>query len=104
MDEDLLQAVIKVEKDIQQSIEAEKNKAADWLESIRVSLNQELKEKKQQLLDHHDHSLVETCQITRHKAEKEISEVNKMAEYIQNLPDDILLEVSQYLHVILPKE
>ena len=46
MEEDLLQAVIKVEKDIQQSIETEKKKAADWLESIRVSLNQELKEKK----------------------------------------------------------
>jgi len=46
MEEDLLQAVIKVEKEIQQSIEAEKRKAADWLESIRVSLSRELKEKK----------------------------------------------------------
>ena len=37
MEEDLLQAVIKVENEIQQSIKAEKNKAADWLESVRVA-------------------------------------------------------------------
>ena len=42
MEEDLLQAVIKVENEIQQSIKAEKKKAADWLESVRVSLAQEL--------------------------------------------------------------
>ena len=104
MEEDLLQAVIKVEKEIQQSIEAEKKKAADWLESIRVSLSQELKEKKQQLLDDHDLSLEETCTITRNKAEKEIFEVNQMAEYLQNLPEDVLLEVSEYLQLILPEE
>ena len=104
MEEDLLQAVIKVEKEIQQSIEAEKRKAADWLESIRVSLSRELKEKKQQLLDNHDQSLEATCQITRHKAEEEISEVNQMAEYLQNLPEDVLLEVGEYLQPILPEE
>ena len=104
MEEDLLQAVIKVEKEIQQSIEAEKRKAADWLESIRVSLSRELKEKKQQLLDNHDQSLEATCQITRHKAEEEISEVNQMAEYLQNLPEDVLLEVGEYLQLILPEE
>ena len=104
MEEDLLQAVIKVEKEIQQSIEAEKRKAADWLESIRVSLSRELKEKKQQLLDDHDQSLEATCQITRHKAEEEISEVNQMAEYLQNLPEDVLLEVGEYLQLILPEE
>ena len=104
MEEDLLQAVIKVEKEIQQSIEAEKRKAADWLESIRVSLSQELKEKKQQLLDDHDQSLEATCQITMHKAEKEISEVNQMAEYLHNLPEELLLKVGEYLQLILPEE
>ena len=104
MEEDLLQAVIKVEKEIQQSIEAEKKKAEVWLEAIRVSLSQELKEKKQQLLDDHDQSLEKTCQITRLKAEKDISEVNQMTEYLQNLPEDVLLEVSEYLQLILPKK
>jgi hypothetical protein len=104
MEEDLLQAVIKVEKEIQQSIEAEKKKAEVWLEAIRVSLSRELKEKKQQLLDDHDLSLEATCQITRHKAEKEISEVNQMAEYLQDLPEHVLLEVGEYLQLILPEK
>ena len=104
MEEDLLQAVIKVEKEIQQSIEAEKKKAAGWLESVRVSLNQELEDKKQQLLDDYDQSLEETCRITRHKAEKDISEVKQMADYLENLPEDILLEVCEYLQAILPEE
>ena len=104
MEEDLLQAVIKVEKEIQQSIEAEKKKAAGWLESVRVSLNQELEDKKQQLLDNHDQSLEETCQLTRHKAERDISEVNQMTEYLQNIPEEVLQEVSEYLRVILPDE
>ena len=103
MEEDLLQAVIKVEEEIQQSIEAEKKKAEAWLEAIRVSLSRELKEKKQQLLDNHDQSLEETCKITRHKAENDISEVNQMAEYLQNLPEDVLLDVSEYLQMILPE-
>ena len=105
MKEDLLQTVINVENEIQQSIEAEKKKAADLFESVRVSLSQELTEKKQQLLDHSAQSLEETCQITRLKAEKEISDVNQMAEYLQNLPEDILLEViTEYLQMILPEE
>ena len=74
MEEDLLQAVIKVEKEIQQTIAAEKKKAEVWLESIRVSLSSELNEKKQLLLDDHDQYLEKTCQETRQKAEKEISE------------------------------
>ena len=104
MEEDLLQAVIKVENEIQQSIKAEKKKAAAWLESVRVSLAQELQEKKQQLLDNHDQSLEETCQLTRHKAERDISEVNQMTEYLQNIPEEVLQEVSEYLRVILPDE
>ena len=104
MEEDLLQSVIKVEKEIQQSIRAEKKKAAAWLESIRVSLSQELQEKKQQLMDDHDQALDKTCQITRSKAESDISEVNRIAEYLQNLPEDVLMEVSDYLQLILPEE
>jgi hypothetical protein len=45
MEEDLLQTVIKVESEIQHSIESERKKAAEWLESVRVSLSQELEAK-----------------------------------------------------------
>ena len=104
MEKDLLQSVIKVEKEIQQSIEAEKKKAADWLESERVLSSQELMEKKQQLLDHYDQSLDQTCKLSRNKAEREISEVNRLAEYLQNIPEEILQKVvDEHLRSILPE-
>ena len=103
MEKDLLQAVIKVEKEIQDSIEAEKKKAADWLESVRIAASLELENKKQQLLDHYDQSLGETCQLSQHKAEQEIAEVNRMAEYLLKLPVEIAEDVvTEYLPAILP--
>ena len=103
MEEDLLHSVIKVEKEIQQTIEAEKKKAADWLESLRVSLRQELEDKKKQLTEEYDQSLELTCRECRLNAEKEISDVNQMAERIQNLPEKILLDlINDHLQLILP--
>ena len=104
MEEDLLQAVIKVEKEIQQNIEAERRKAAEWLESVRDALNQELDLKKQELTEHYNQSLEITCRETRTEAENEIQAVNRLADYLQHLPADVLEDVvAEYLHEILPK-
>ena len=104
MEEDLLQSVIHVEKEIQQTIEAEKKKAADWLESVRISARQELEEKKQRLTEEFDLSLEDTCRECRLNAEKEISDVEQTAERIQNLPDEILLDlINEHLQSILPE-
>ena len=103
MEKDLLQEVIKVEKEIQQSIEAEKKKAAAWLESERIAAGQDLHQKKQQLLDEYDQSLDQTCRLTRNKAEAEITEVNIFVEYLENIPEEILREtVVGHLKSILP--
>ena len=105
MEKDLLQAVIKVESEIQKSIESERGKAADWLESVRVSQSQELESKKQQLAEQYTQGLAETCQECRLKAEKDISDGNEMAEHLQNLPDESMQDVvSAYLTGILPEK
>ena len=105
MEKDLLQAVITVESEIQQSLEIERKKAADWLESVRISLSQELEAKKQQLEEEYVQSLETTCKTCELKAEKEIADVNQMAEYLQNLPVEILQEVVKpFLQEILPEE
>ena len=103
MEEDLLQAVIRVEKEIQQSVEAEKKKAAAWLESERISASSDLQQKKQQLLDEYDQSLDQTCRLTRNKAESEITKVNIFVEYLENISEEILREtVIGHLKSILP--
>ena len=103
MEKDLLQAVIKVESEIQQSIESERKKAAEWLESVRVSLSRELETQKQKLEEEYARSLETTCSECELKATKEIADVNLMADHLQNLPDEILQDVvKQFLPQILP--
>ena len=105
MEKDLLQAVIKVESEIQQTVESERKKAAEWLESVRVTLSQELETKKQQLDKEYTQSLATTCQECEFKAKKEIADINEMADNLQNLSDDILLElVRDYIFEILPEK
>ena len=105
MEKDLLQAVIKVESEIQQSIESERRKATDWLESVRVSQSQELESQKQQLAEQFTRALAETCQECKLKAEKDISDVTGMADHLQNLPDEIMQDVlSDFLIEVLPEE
>ena len=105
MEKDLLQAVIKVESEIQQSLESERKKAAEWLESVRVSVSQELEAKKQQLEDEYAQGLETTCKDCEIKAKKEIADVNQMAEHLQSLPDEMLQDVVRgFLQEILPAE
>lgn len=105
MEKDLLQAVIKVESSIQQSIESERKKAAEWLESVRVSLSQELEAKKQQLEKEYTRSLESTCMACEIKAQKEVTDVNEMVENLQNITDDILQDIVRvFLQDILPAE
>lgn len=105
MEKDLLQAVIKVESAIQQSIESERKKAAEWLESVRVSLSQKLEAKKQQLEKEYTRSLESTCMACEIKAQKEVTDVNEMVENLQNITDDILQDIVRvFLQDILPAE
>jgi formate dehydrogenase maturation protein FdhE len=105
MEKDLLQAVIKVESAIQKSIETERKKAAEWLESVRVSLSQALEAKKQQLEEEYARSLESTCMECEIKAQKEVKNVNEMVENLQNITDEMLQEIVRgFLQDILPAE
>jgi hypothetical protein len=105
MEKDLLQAVIKLESAIQQSIESERIKAAEWLESVRVSLSRELEAKRQQLEEEFARALETTCMECRIKAAKEITDVTRLAENLQNLPDEVLQDVvREFVQDILPTE
>ena len=105
MEKDLLQTVIKVESAIHQSIESERKKAAEWLESVRVSLSQELEAKKLQLDEEYARALESTCRECEIKAQKEVADVTEMVENLQNIKDEILQEIVRgFLHEILPAE
>ena len=103
MEKDLLQAVIKAESAIQQSIESERQKAAEWLESVRVSLSRELEAKKRQLEEEYARALETTCTECEIKAKKEITDVDQMAEDLRKIPDEVLQDVvRKFIRDILP--
>jgi len=105
MEKDLLQEVIKVEEEIQQTIEAEKKKAAAWLESERTALSRELEDRKLQLEKEFSRSFEAARRECEIQAEKEIAAVNQLAENLQNIPDAVLQEVvRKSLQVILPED
>ena len=105
MEKDLLQAVIKVEAEIQQSIESERKKAADWLESVRISLSREFESKKQEMEKRFVQSLETTGRECELKAAREIAAAEQMAGHLQNLPESILQDVvREYLDQILPPD
>lgn len=105
MEENLLQSVISVETAIQQSLESEREKAAKWVESVRVSLSRELESKKQQLVREFNISLEATSGDCEARARNRICEADRAAERLQNIPDSVLQEVVlEFLPTILPKE
>ena len=103
MEKDLLQAVVKAESAIQQSIESERQKAAEWLESVRVSLSRELEAKRRQLEEEYARTLETTCTECEIKAKKEITDVDQMAEDLRKIPDEVLQDVvRKFIRDILP--
>ena len=105
MKKDLLQAVITVESEIQQNIETERKKAANWLESIRVSLSRELQAKKQQLEKEFARSLETMARELESEASREITAADLMMDHLQKLSENFLQDVvKKFLPQILPTE
>lgn len=105
MEEDLLQTVIKVESEIQHTIESERKKAAEWLESVRVTLSRELETQKRQLEEEFTGALETKLKEYEVTARAEIDAADQMAENLQNLSDEILQDaVKEFLVEILPSD
>ena len=103
MKKDLLQSVVEVEKEIQDSIEAEKLKAAEWLESVRVSCSKEIDDTRRQLEDNYSQSLEHACSEAEQKGAKIIADANRLADYFKNLPEEIInRSILRHISTILP--
>lgn len=104
MEKDLLRSVVEVEKEIQDSIEAEKIKAAEWLESVRVSCSKEIDDIRRQLEDNYSQSLERACSEAEQKGAKTIADANRLADFFKNLSEEIInRSVLKHISAILPK-
>jgi vacuolar-type H+-ATPase subunit H len=103
MEKDLLQSVVEVEKEIQVSIEAEKIKAAEWLESVRVSCAKELEDTRKQLADNYSQSLERACSEAEQKGAGIVANAKRLADFLNTLPEDTVNSfVSKHISAILP--
>ena len=103
MEKDLLRSVVKVEKEIQDSIEAERIKAAGWLESVRVSCSREIDDTRRRLEDNYSSSLECACSEAEQKGAKIIADAGRLADYFKNLPEETINRtVLKYISAILP--
>jgi hypothetical protein len=104
MEKDLLQSVVEVEKEIQDSIEAEKVTAAKWLESVRVSCSKEINDTRRQLEDNYSQSIDRACSEADQKAAKIIADVTCLADFFENLPEEIINRaILKHISAILPE-
>lgn len=103
MEKDLLQAVIEVESEIQHTLESERKKAAEWLETVRVSLRNKLESAKRDLSDEFTKSLETRRKTFELKAKEKTDAIDSMTEILQNLSgDDLQDAVREFLVEILP--
>ena len=103
-EKDLLQSVVEVEKEIQDSIEAEKIKAAEWLESVRVSCRKEIDDTRRQLEDNYSQSMECACSEAEQKGAKIIADANRLADFFNNLSEEIInSSILKHIAAILPK-
>lgn len=105
MEKDLLQTVIQVESDIRKTLEAERKKAAAWLESVRVSLREKFEAEQKQLDEEFIQALNNTLKEYEAIAKQEIADADQTADRLQKLSDDILQDaVKDFILEILPPE
>ncbi len=93
MEDDILSKIVEVEKEIQERLEIEKNKAHEWLEKVKKDAEKELITVEKEL----NESLNQELQDAKQHAEKKASEIlldaQTKAERLEKLSDEILKTV-----------
>ncbi len=93
MEDDILSKIVEVEKEIQERLEIEKNKAHEWLEKVKKDAEKELITVEKEL----NESLNQELQDAKQHAEKKASEIlldaQTKVERLEKLSDEILKTV-----------
>ncbi len=105
MEQEVVQRVLDVEKEIHELLSEEKRKAAQWVESVRKSCDAEIQSLKNQL----EKDFASAIEKARSKAQKEadelIKEATTQAHILDRLnKDSIRRIILKYLTGILPGE
>lgn len=103
MEKDILSKVIEVEKEIQERLREEKNKAHEWLEGVRKEIERDVSLQEEQLRD----SYIKGKEDAKAEAEREaariVEDAAALAERYRRISDEALEKiVMRHVLKILP--
>ncbi|KPJ99138.1 MAG: hypothetical protein AMK71_10185 [Nitrospira bacterium SG8_35_4] len=105
MEDDVLGKVVETEKEIQQKLEREKLKAAQWLEKIRAEAEKEVSATEDILKKSFADELHEIKRNAEQRASEIVIEEREKAAMLEKTGDDFLRKIiSRHLREILPGE
>jgi len=104
MEDNVLSRVISVEKELQVCLEAERNKAREWLEGVRKEAEEEFARKEERMREAFRISAAQAKDEAMAKAGDMIKAAGEEAERLLNLSDETLRgTIMQSLNMVLPE-
>ena len=103
MKEEILGAVVEVEKEIAHAIESEKNESQERLDNLRKETGNVLIKEKKLLQYSLNRNITNAKTLSEEKASQLITDAEAIAEQLKNISDDILKKIiRKYITRILP--
>ena len=105
MEEDVLSAVMEVEREIQERLEAERRKSREWLERVRAEAGRALAGSEERFKKSSEKAVADALSEAESRAADLLSRATREAERLVHLDDDAMRKImAQYLPRILPGE
>jgi hypothetical protein len=103
MKEEILGAVVGVEKEIAHAIESEKKKSREWLDKLKKETGQAVIKEKKLLQYSLNRYITKAKTLSEEKASQLVADAEATAEQLENISDDILKKIiRKYIIRILP--
>ena len=104
MEDDVLARVISVEKEIQACLEAERTKAAEWLENVRKEAEEEFAKEEEQIREAFRASAEKARDEAQARAGQIVKDAEEKEERLMSLSDKTLKGIiMRRLDMILPE-
>jgi hypothetical protein len=103
MKEEILGAVVEVEKEIAHAIESEKKKSQEWLEKLRKETGHAVIKEKKLLQYSLNRYITKAKTLSEEKASQLVADSEATAERLEKISDEILKKIiRKYIIRILP--
>ena len=103
MEKDILSKVIEVEKEIQERLRDEKNKAHEWLEAAKKEIERDISLQEEQLRESYTKDREEAKAEAEREAARIVQDASTLAERYRRISDETLEKiVKRHMLKILP--